>query len=105
MTSGEAPGDATYGWEMFVAFVAAVVGLSIVVAVLALVGSWWMLGVAMVAHVAVTATMMKLVLGALGSEEHAYPGAHQAEAASRAAIACRVSTRAGARRQQHAVGV
>lgn len=104
MTSGEAPGDATYGWEMFVAFIAAVLAITITVAVLALVGSWWMLGVAMVVHVAVTATMMKLVLGALGSEEHAYPDARQAEAASRAAIAYRLSAPAGAR-QQLAVGV
>lgn len=82
----EAPNDATYGWEMFVAFCAAVVGISVVVAVLALAGSWVMLGIAMAVHVGVTATMMKLVLGAFGSEDHAYPDMRRAEAASRAAI-------------------
>ena len=81
-----APADATYGWEMFVAFVAAVLGISIVVAVLALVGSWWMLGIAMIVHVGITATMMRLVYGAFGSEAHQYPDGHTAEAVSRAAI-------------------
>lgn len=95
----EAPNDATYGWEMFVAFVAAVVGISIVVAVLALIGSWVMLGIAMAVHVGVTATMMKLVLGAFGSEDHAYPDMHRAEAASRAAISSRRNSGRGARPQ------
>ena len=93
----EAPNDAAYGWEMFVAFVAAVVGLSVLVAVLALIGSWVMLGIAMAVHVGVTATMMKLVLGAFGSEDHAYPDMRRAEAASRAAISSRRSTGSGAR--------
>ncbi|MDE3132367.1 MAG: hypothetical protein KGL16_14545 [Acidobacteriota bacterium] len=93
----EAPGDATYGWEMFVAFVAAVVGISIVVAVLALVGSWWMLGVAVAVHLGVTATMMRLVYGAFGSEEHAYPDMHTAEAASRAAISANAGSTRPAR--------
>jgi hypothetical protein len=83
----DAPAGATYGWEMFIAFAAAVVGISFVVCVLALNGSWVMLGVALVAHMAVTAAMMKLVLGAFGSEDHAYPDGHAAEAASRAALA------------------
>ena len=86
-TAVKAPDGATYGWEMFVAFIAAVVGLSVVVAVLALIGSWVMLGIAMAAHVGITGTMMKLVFGAFGSEDHAYPDMHQAEAASRAALA------------------
>lgn len=82
-----APGDATYGWEMFTAFVASVLGITIVVAVLALIGSWWMLGIAMVVHVSITATMMRLIYGAFGSKDHAYPDARQAEAVSRAALA------------------
>lgn len=85
--SAEAPGDATYGWVMFVAFTAAVVGISVVVCVLALVGSWLMLGIAIAVHIGITATMMKLVLGAFGSEDHAYPDGHAAEVASRAALA------------------
>jgi hypothetical protein len=100
----EAPNDATYGWEMFVAFIAAVLGISIVVAVLALVGSWVLLGIAMAVHVGVTATMMKLVLGAFGSEDHAYPDMHQAEAASRAAILRQVNSPV-AMRPRPAVGL
>jgi len=72
---------------MFVSFSAAVVGISLVVCVLALIGSWVMLGIVLGVHVTVTAVMMKLVLGAFGSEDHAYPDGHAAEAASRAAIA------------------
>ncbi|MGH2863069.1 MAG: hypothetical protein ACRDLT_16435 [Solirubrobacteraceae bacterium] len=83
----EAPADATYGWEMFVAFVAAVLGLSIAVAVLALVGSWWMLGIAVLAQLSVTVMMIRLVFGAFGSEDHAYPDGRRAEAVSRAALA------------------
>ncbi len=83
----EPPDDSAYGWKMFVAFCAAVVGISIVVAVLAIIGSWVMLGVAMFVHVAVTAMLMKLIMGAFGSEEDAYPDMHRAEQASRAALA------------------
>ena len=97
-TTVEAPAGATYGWMMFVAFSAAVVGISLVVCVLALIGSWVMLGIALAVHVTVTAAMMKLVLGAFGSEDHAYPDAHAAEAASRAAIArTKTGAPAGAR--------
>jgi hypothetical protein len=82
---------------MFVAYTAAVVGISVVVAVLALVGSWLMLGIALAVHITVTATMMKLVLRAFGSEEHAYPDMHRAEAASRAALALRARGPSSAR--------
>ena len=88
-TPREAPDDATYGWEMFVAFFAAVLAITVAVCVLALIGSWWMLGIAVAAHVGITATMMHLVMGAFGADEHAYPDFHTAEAASRAAIAGR----------------
>lgn len=83
----EPPDDSAYGWKMFVAFCAAVVGISIVVAVLAIIGSWVMLGVAMLAHIVVTGMLMKLILGAFGAEEDAYPDMHRAEQASRAALA------------------
>ncbi|MDE3132940.1 MAG: hypothetical protein KGL15_02625 [Acidobacteriota bacterium] len=84
-----APDDATYGWEMFVAFIFAVLSITVAVCVLALVGSWWMLGVALAVDLGITATMMRLVLGAFGAEEHRYPDMHTAEAASRAAISAR----------------
>lgn len=85
----EAPGDAIYGWEMFTAFTAAVLAITVAVCVLTLVGSWWMLGVAVAAQFGVTGTMMRLIFGAFGSDEHAYPDMHAAEAVSRAAIAAR----------------
>lgn len=81
-----APADATYGWEMFMAFTAAVLAITITVCVLTLVGSWWMLGVAVAAQFGVTGTMMRLIFGAFGSDEHAYPDKRRAEAVSRAAI-------------------
>lgn len=94
----EAPGGATYGWVMFVAFTAAVVGISFIVCVLALTGSWLMLGIALVVHFGVTATLMKLVLGAFGSETHSYPDMHTAEAVSRAAIRAGAAAQAQPRR-------
>lgn len=83
--------DIGYGWAMFTAFTGAVLGITFVVCVLALVGSWWMLGVAVLVHVVVTATMIRLVYGAFGAEVDAYPDMHRAEAVSRAAIAAAVA--------------
>lgn len=85
----EAQGDPTYGWEMFAAFTCAALAVTFAVCVLALVGSWWMLGVAVAAHIGLTATMMWLVFTGFGASEHAYPDMHSAEAASRAAISAR----------------
>ena len=59
--------DSRYGLVMFVVFSAAVLFVTGAVALLALVGSWWMLGAAFAVHVGVTAVVMLVVLFALGS--------------------------------------
>lgn len=53
-----------YGWVMFFVFTAAVLAITFAVAALALVPTWWMLGVVFGVHLAVTAVTTRVVLGA-----------------------------------------
>ena len=71
-------------------FVVAVVAISLAVCVLALVPSWWMLGVAVATHLGVTAAMVKIVLCAVGPESETYPGLERTQLESRRAPAERV---------------
>jgi hypothetical protein len=65
--------DSGYGMVMFFVFIAAVLGITFAVCVLAVVGSWWMLGAAMAAHVVVTTVVTRVVMGAFGPDAYAYP--------------------------------
>jgi hypothetical protein len=65
--AGDDPGDSGYGWVMFVTFMAAVLGISFAVAVLALAPSWWMLGGVYAVDLIVTAVVFKVVLGAFAA--------------------------------------
>lgn len=60
--------DSDYGWAMFTCFVLAVLSISIAVGVLALVRSWWMLGIVMVVDVTITGLMMMVIFRAVGSK-------------------------------------
>jgi len=82
----EDPDDSSYGWAMFLAFISAVLAITFTVCVLAMVGSWWMLGVAFAVDVGITALVMKVVRGALNSSD-AYPDLERIESASKAALA------------------
>ena len=84
--SDEDPDDSSYGWAMFLAFISAVLAITFTVCVLAMVGSWWMLGVAFAVDVGITALVMKVVRGALNSSD-AYPDLERIESASKAALA------------------
>lgn len=66
----EEQSDSGYGWVMFTVFCCAALGITFTVAVLALVGSWWMLGVAVAAHLTVTTVVMRVVINAFGSSTH-----------------------------------
>ena len=83
--------DAGYGWVMFFGFVVAVVAISLAVCVLALAPSWWVLGAAVATHLGVTASMMKIVLGAFGPESEAYPELARVEPAVGAGPSPRVT--------------
>lgn len=61
------PDDSGYGWVMFLVFIGAVLAVTFAVCVLAVVGSWWMLGVAVAIHVSLTAVVMRVVYGAFGT--------------------------------------
>jgi membrane protein implicated in regulation of membrane protease activity len=61
------PDDSGYGWVMFLVFIAAVLAVTFAVCVLAVIGSWWMLGVAVAIHVSLTAVVMRVVYGAFGT--------------------------------------
>src|SRR5579875_2945746 len=60
------PDDSGYGAVMFLVFTAAVLAVTLAVCVLAVVGSWWMLGVAVAIHVSVTAVVMWVIYRAFG---------------------------------------
>lgn len=91
-TSDDDPGDSSYGWAMFLMFTTAVLSITFAVCVLAMVGSWWMLGVAFAVDLGVTASVMKVVSGALDSSD-AYPDLERIELASKAAVAREVVDR------------
>lgn len=78
--------DETYGWEMFVSFCAAVFAITLAVAVLAMVGKWWMLAIAVAVHITITSIMMKLIFHGF-QRTPAYADEEGVEAASRAALA------------------
>ena len=78
------PDDAGYGWVMFFGFVAAVVAISLAVCVLALAPSWWVFGAAVATHLVVTASMLKIVLGAFGSDSEANRDLERIDSGSRA---------------------
>ena len=81
----EDPDDSSYGWAMFLAFISAVLAITFTVCVLAMVGSWWMLGVAFAVDVGITALVMKVVRGALNSSD-AYPDLERIAASDRAEV-------------------
>ena len=54
-----------YGLAMFLIFAAAALIVTGAVALLALVGSWWTLGVAFAVHVAMTALVTLTIVGAM----------------------------------------
>lgn len=63
------PDDSGYGWVMFLVFTVAVLVVTLGVGVLAVVGSWWMLGLAVAFHVSVTAAVIWVVYNAFGSDD------------------------------------
>jgi len=67
------PDDRGYGTLMFFVFTAAVLVVTCAVCVLAVVGSWWMLGLAVGVHVGLTAAVTRVVLGAFGPDGDRYP--------------------------------
>jgi hypothetical protein len=62
--------DTGTGLAMFVIFTAAALILTGAVALLALVGSWWMLGVAFAVHVAMTAVVTLTIVGAMSGSPY-----------------------------------
>jgi fatty acid desaturase len=64
-TSRRLADDRGYGLAMFLIFAAAALIVTDAVALLALVGSWWMLGVAFAVHVAMTALVTLTIVGAM----------------------------------------
>ena len=66
--------DSGYGLVMFVVFAAAVLFVTGVVALLALVGSWWMLGAAFAAHAGTTGVVTFVVIHAMGRHPVAISG-------------------------------
>lgn len=65
--------DSGYGLVMFVVFSSAVLFVTGAVALLALVGSWWMLGAAFALHAGSTAIVTFVVLHAMGGPAVAIP--------------------------------
>ena len=57
--------DRGYGLAMFLVFAAAALIVTGAVALLAAVDSWWMLGVAFAVHVAMTALVTLMIVGAM----------------------------------------
>lgn len=76
------PDDSDYGWAMFVAFITAVLAITFAVGALALVQTWWMLGVVFGVDLLITALVFRLVMGALADPASSGPerssGAHEA---------------------------
>lgn len=66
--------DSGYGLVMFVVFAAAVLFVTGAVALLALVGSWWMLGAAFAAHAGTTTVVTFVVIHAMGGRAVAMQG-------------------------------
>lgn len=62
------------GLAMFLIFAAAALIVTGAVALLALVGSWWMLGVAFAVHVAMTAVVTLTIVGAMNGRLDAIRG-------------------------------
>jgi len=87
--SDEDPDDSSYGWAMFIAFISAVLAITFAVCALAMVGSWWMLGVVYAVDLGITALVMKVVYGAFASS--AYPDLERIEAASKVARAAQAT--------------
>lgn len=86
----EDPDDSSFGLAMFLTFTTAVLAITFAVCALAMVGSWWMLGVVYAADLIVTVLVFRVVLDALGmtgvpesesSEGQRQAGAAPAEAA------------------------
>ncbi|MGH2843287.1 MAG: hypothetical protein ACRDKL_06825 [Solirubrobacteraceae bacterium] len=73
--------DSNYGWAMFLAFICAAMSITFAVCVLTLVKTWWMLGVAMVVHVSITATMLWVILGAFRSAAYKHERKSSGDAA------------------------
>lgn len=67
--AGEGADDSGYGAVIFLGFAAAVLAVSFMVCALALVGSWWMLGVAMGVHVGVTAAVIWMIADAFTTSD------------------------------------
>ena len=65
--------DSPQGLAMFVIFTAAVLFVTGAVALLALVGSWWMLGLAFAIHAAATAVVMLTILHVMVGPKRAIP--------------------------------
>ena len=64
-TPGALADDRGDGLAMFLIFAAAALIVTGAVALLAVVGSWWMLGVAFAVHVAMTAAVTLTIVGAM----------------------------------------
>ncbi len=73
--------DSAQGLAMFVIFTGAVLFVTGAVALLALVGSWWMLGVAFAIHAAMTAVVILTLLHVMAGAKHAIPGGERSSRA------------------------
>lgn len=71
LTSGRLADDRGYGLAMFLIFAAAALIVTGAVALLALVGSWSMLGVAFAVHVVMTALVTLTIVSALNGRPYA----------------------------------
>lgn len=73
----EDPNDAGYGTFMFFVFLTCVLIVAALVCVLAVVVAWWMLAVVVTIMLSLTAVVMTVLMGALGTTAESYPDLEQ----------------------------
>jgi hypothetical protein len=73
MGAAEDPDDAGYGTFMFFVFLTCVLTVAAMVCVLAVVAAWWMLAVVVAIMLGLTAVVMAVLMGALGTTAESYP--------------------------------
>ena len=73
MGAPEDPNDAGYGTFMFLVFLTCVLIVAALVCVLAVVVAWWMLAVVVAVMLGLTAVVMAVLMGALGTTAESYP--------------------------------
>jgi hypothetical protein len=74
----EDPDDAGYGTFMFFVFLTCVLSVAAMVCVLAVVVAWWMLAVVVAIMLSLTAVVIAVLIGALGTTAESYPDLEEA---------------------------